>query len=368
MSTDNAYDRIIIGAGCAGLSLAKDNPEGMATLLIDPSPRRQDHSWGFFATDELTAAQSMARKIWHQWAIITPQGKTVQHSSRFPYAGIESKAWLTHCRNQGQSKGVMHLSASVKEISDDYAMTADHGAIKAGQIFDSRPPAIPEGMMIQHFIGHEVEADKPVFDPQCAILMDFRCDQSRGIHFIYVLPYTDKRALVESTMFSPKLEDDGFYETAIADYLRDHFKVSSAMVLRRERGAIPMGVVGKVANPQTASVIPIGGAGGAIRPSSGYAFAFIQRQIALIQNNAATTSPHQPIDLWMDRVFLNVIANRPKLAPKIFSTIGKALSGDEMALFMSGQASNAIRMKVILAMPKFPFIKAAIAQFFRRRL
>ena len=40
-------------------------------------------------------------------------------------------------------------------------------------------------------------------DSSRAILMDFRCDQSRGIHFIYLLPFDDRTALVESTMFAP---------------------------------------------------------------------------------------------------------------------------------------------------------------------
>ncbi|MCE2517828.1 MAG: lycopene cyclase [Alphaproteobacteria bacterium] len=377
-------DHLIIGGGCAGLSLARmlppqpsqgpssqgqpseSPPSKGQTLVVEAHPRKQDHSWGFFVMDELADAAAMARKSWTKWQIITPDAAFTQHSTNHPYAGLESKAWLTHCRGAALANGVKFTQAIITAISDQGVVDTDHGAIKAGMIYDSRPPSPPDGAMIQHFIGHEVETPRPVFDPDCAVLMDFRCDQSRGIHFIYVLPYSDRRALIESTMFSPKLEDDGFYETAIASYLKDQLKVDNAMVLRREKGAIPMAEVGRAISGGPVPVIPIGARGGAIRPSSGYAFGFIQQQITALTTALSadklpsTTSPHQPIDLMMDRLFLKVIARRPSLAPRLFAAMAKALNGDEMALFMSGRATMGLRLKVILAMPKWPFIMALV--------
>ena len=59
--------------------------------------------------------------------------------------------------------------------------------------------------MLQHFVGWEVKAAAGAFDPTTAILMDFRCDQTQGMHFIYCLPFSDQEALIESTLFSPEL-------------------------------------------------------------------------------------------------------------------------------------------------------------------
>ena len=36
------------------------------------------------------------------------------------------------------------------------------------------------------------------------------------------------------------------------------------------------------------------------------------------------------------------------------------LNGDEMARFMTGDADYLLRLKVIMAMPKYPFLKALI--------
>ena len=56
--------------------------------------------------------------------------------------------------------------------------------------------------------------------------MDFRCNQSRGLHFIYVIPFSKKKALIESTLFSKNVEDRKFYLSAINSYLKDNFNTN----------------------------------------------------------------------------------------------------------------------------------------------
>ncbi|MEK9925229.1 MAG: hypothetical protein VW736_06320, partial [Alphaproteobacteria bacterium] len=73
------------------------------------------------------------------------------------------------------------------------------------------------------------------------------------------------------------------------------------------------------------------------------------------------TTPHKTVDLLMDDVFLHVLRTRPDLAPSLFLRMGSALSGDEFALFLSGEASWTLRLKVIMAMPKWVFVRAALA-------
>ena len=360
---DRNFDLLMIGGGCASLSLArraKDLPHPHVAV-IEGKTRRQDHAWGFFDSAITAEASAMARKKWHAWQIITDAGTITHQSDTRPYTCLESKAWLTFCQKEARQHGVEFIQDTMTGYGSGGVVTKS-GNYNAPIILDSRPLTIPEGMMIQHFIGHEVQVNKPVFDSNTAILMDFRCDQSRGIHFIYVLPFSPYQALVESTMFSPKIEDTAFYETAIDDYLAAHCGVTEKIILRREQGAIPMGVI---IDDQDHS-LAIGGRGGAIRPSSGYAFGFIQKQIdGLIKKLKEgqipqDLSPHAPLDLWMDRIILTVIRHNPTLAPRLFHAMAKALTGDEMARFMSGYADHALRLKVIMAMPKWPFLKAVL--------
>jgi len=57
-------------------------------------------------------------------------------------------------------------------------------------------------------------------------------------------------------------------------------------------------------------------------------------------------------------LFLHVLRSSPQKAPQLFSKMAGRLSGDEMARFMSGRADNRLRLKVVMAMPKLPFLMA----------
>ena len=349
----------ILGDGCAALSLAAraDELPAHEITLVRPSgaPAAAEHIWGFWGGAGLETATKLARASWTRWAIATETDRVVMTSSDRPYFALQRSEWTSHCRASAQANGV--TLQTVPNTNDD--MPADDAGI---QQFDSRPPPVPRGMMLQHFIGLEVRASAPVFESDTAVLMDFRVDQSRGMHFIYLLPFSSTEALVESTLFSPETLDDDVYLAAIHSYLERQYGLVDFEVLRRERGVIPLGRLDR----RDPAIPGIGGNGGAIRPSSGYAFIFIQRQIdnAIVAAKAtgklAVTSPHRTIDLAMDAVLLTVLRHWPEHAPELFLRMAKSLSGDEFARFLSGEAGWGLRLKVVMAMPKLPFLRGAL--------
>jgi len=339
----------VIGAGCAGLSLAAratDLPHHRLSIIDQETILPDDHIWGFWSMPWLQTASHAARARWPRWRIVSADQTVVHHSERHPYCALHRHAWLQRCRSQAQAAGVTFFTHSGDGESPH-------------QLLDSRPRPVPDGTMLQHFTGWEVTAKSGAFDPSTAILMDFRCDQSRGMHFIYCLPFSDHQALVESTLFTPKLAPADFYETAISAYLQDVCSLADFKVTRRESGVIPLGVLGR----HDPALAGIGANGGAIRPSSGYAFSFIQKQIDYAVTHAIAGKPlpvgvpHSGFELWMDRIFLAVLRQRPELAPSIFTGLAGCLSGDEFALFLSGEAGPKIWLKVIMAMPKLPFVR-----------
>ena len=348
----------VIGAGCAGLSLAAraaDLPGHKLSLLSPKQDDADDHIWGFWAMEWLQPATSAARKRWDKWQIISNDQQVLHHSAQHPYCAIHRHRWLQDCHEKAEAGGVefrynLSARASVEQIFAEQTIV--------GQILDSRPPPVPNGTMLQHFVGWEVRAAAGAFDPTTAILMDFRCDQTQGMHFIYCLPFSDQEALIESTLFSPELAPTDFYEAAIISYLKSICDLSVFKINRRESGVIPLGMLGR----HDPGLVGIGANGGAIRPSSGYAFSFIQKQIDHAVSNATAGEPltvgvpHSAFELWMDRIFLAVLRRHPELAPHIFTAMAAALNGDEFACFLSGQAGVKIWAKVIMAMPKMPFL------------
>ena len=348
----------VLGAGCAGLSLACYAAQADSNLDISvfgkvSQAATQAHIWGFWKTGWLDMPASLARKSWKHWQIITEEGAICQTSHSYPYHALESTKWLSHCLNQ--LRGRAEFSELMPDEQDiDYPC------------FDSRIPELPAHPMLQHFLGLEIYSERPVFTPDTLILMDFRCDQSHGIHFIYLLPFSEHEAMIESTLFSPDPLPEETYLASINEYLARHYQLDGYTELRRERGIIPM--CETMATGQNS--LPIGANGGCIRPSSGYGFSFIIKQVKGLVTDMGTgrlassrenmRAPHRWLDRQLDKVFLRVLRRHPHLAPAIFLSMARALDGDEMAMFMSGFARPATYAKLIWAMPKLVFIKAAI--------
>ncbi len=347
----------VLGAGCAALSLAaRSNAfSSHQFTIIDPETHvADDHIWGFWAMPWLDHVANFTRKTWHNWRIISPDLVLELSSKTHPYCALSRHEWLTHCRQRAKDAGVSIVHS------------LDH--LNPKQILDSRPPKSPPGALLQHFLGYEITSNNDVFKPDTAILMDFRCDQSRGVHFIYYLPFTQRRALVESTIFSPSLVSEDFYDKAIKDYLADHLDCLDYTINRRERGVIPMASL----QQRDPDLTGIGANGGAIRPSSGYAFSFIQKQIDQISNSAKpermlqVKNPHSRFELMMDQIFLRVIRRQPTLAPVIFTSLARRLNGDEFACFLSGEATIKTWLKVVFAMPTWPFLSSLLPQITKK--
>ena len=74
--------------------------------------------------------------------------------------------------------------------------------------------------------------------------MDFRCDQSQGVHFIYILPFSSTNALVESTRISETLCPRKFYKEEIKTYLSQKLDYGEYKIISEER-KIPMGQLTK---------------------------------------------------------------------------------------------------------------------------
>lgn len=350
----------VLGDGCASLTLATRAKElhGHAITVVRPeaAPEPKDHMLGFWGTPDMAFAAQHARHTWPNWSIITASGHATLTSEAHPYHAMHKLAYLKHAKKEA-------LEAGVRFIDEGH-----HSESPPSMVFDTRPPCAPSGAMLQHFAGMEVEVDRPVFDPTTAVLMDFRVDQTHGMHFMYVLPFSPTRALLESTMFSTEVMPRAHYKEAIASYLFEHHKATMVEVISEEQGVIPMGKLG-LHDP---AIPGLGANGGAIRPASGYTFAFIHQQIQGAVERVRRgqplrfTRPHKRVDVWMDSVLLAVLRHWPHQGPRLFGRMAQSLSGEEFIRFMSGRAGWGLRFKVMLAMPKLPFIRGVSKMMFSR--
>lgn len=217
-------DIAIIGGGSAGISLAV-KLKHLTTVVVEPKqPDERDVSWALWAKSaQLEELGSAIKGRWNQWRLVDHQREILHTSDLYQYISLSSADYLRNCESQ--------LSPNTQLVRDCAEHIQSEGCggnfSVAGQryhaqhIFDSRPAKLDKQGLKQHFLGIEIQTKKPLTETKIATLMDFRVDQSRGLHFIYALPFSDRSLLIESTMISTTLEPMDWYRTAIYQWLKD---------------------------------------------------------------------------------------------------------------------------------------------------
>lgn len=358
-------DIAIIGGGSAGMALATQLDNLSAVVFEPKTAAERDCSWATWAQPQQLEDLSPAISgSWNQWRLIDHSGEIIHQSSQYRYTSLSSGQYLQHCE-AGLKDSVSLVRAPIESLVTEGGggqFIADGQSYKAEKIYDSRPPELNDNSLRQHFLGWEISTTEPIENADIATLMDFRVDQSHGLHFIYVLPYSDRHLLVESTMISTQLEDKDWYRNAISQWLAER-NIQIQSKLREEYGVIPMAPV----QPQNTEIASIGAAGGAVRLSSGYGFSTIQTQMAALGESIAAGEYRVPTPfskrlIFMDKVFNRALNAQPDHGVRLFMATARALNAEQFARFMLGSASLIEWAKVALAMPKWPFIKSALKQ------
>jgi lycopene beta-cyclase len=356
-------DIAIIGGGSAGITLATKLSHCSAVVVEPRTPAERDCSWALWADNPQQQQFAAATKgSWRQWRLIDDHSEVIHSSDHYRYTSLSSAQYMTQCE-RALPAGIHLVRAKAENVvaaGKGGSFTAAGQHYRAAHLYDSRPPTMAEPSLKQHFLGWEISTKAAIEDPHIATLMDFRVDQSRGLHFIYALPFSDHRLLIESTMISNQLEDKAWYRQAIEQWLRDQ-NIEIEKKIGEEAGIIPMQTV----IPVDAATAGIGAASGAIRLSSGYAFAGIQIQIGALAKRISAgvysvPAPISPTLIRMDKIYNRVLLAQPELGVTMMMKTAQALDAEGFARFMLGRASVLDWTRVILAMPKMAFIKQVL--------
>ncbi|MBC8103929.1 MAG: hypothetical protein H7Z41_15250, partial [Cytophagales bacterium] len=112
--------------------------------------------------------------------------------------------------------------------------------------------------------------------------------------------------------------------------------------------------------------VSIGLAGGAARPSSGYAFLRIQRRCRRLAEAVARgdwaslrPAPTQQRTAVLDRIFLRTMRQNPGAVPGYFERLFSRVPPDALVRLLSDSASLLDCLAVIRALPPGDFVRAA---------
>ena len=349
------FDYIIIGGGCAGLSLAHElnlykKFENRTLAIIEPREEyKRDKTWSFWKVIDHNF-DDCVKKSWNNFTINSKYETQHLHCNDFPYQSIDSGLFYSKIINELKKNKNICFFKDIKEINTNNSF-----------IFNS-VPTINKNIenLWQHFCGVEIQTKNDIFDDKIINLMDFNCDQRNSVHFFYTLPFERNKALIETTWLSNMTDTSIMnYDEQIKKYIEQNLKIKNYDIIFKEQGAIPLFTT---KNTNEKNKINIGTAGGMTRLSTGYTFLNIQEHSKYIRENFDNLKKLESFKIqskykFLDQVFLKVLERNPKIMPKIFCDMFK-VKANTVIKFLSNKSNFIEDISIILKMPKSTFIKA----------
>ena len=348
------FNYIIIGGGCAGLSLAyeleiNNKLENKTLAIIEPRTNYdRDKTWSFWKISPHNFEDCVI-KSWDNFSVNIVDKTNYINCAKTPYQSIDSGLFYKKIISKLKNNKNIYFLKTLEDLNVSDALIFNSLAnIKSNK-----------NNLWQHFGGVEIETEKKFFDKEIMNLMDFDCDQKNSVHFFYTLPYSENRALVESTWLSNmKDETERNYQDQLTNYIEKKLKIKNYKIMYKEQGKIPLFYPQMV---KKKNEIFIGTAGGMTRLSTGYTFLNIQEHSKYICKNFEKINKVKNFEIqkkykYLDKIFLKVLSKHPRRMPEIFYNMF-TVNNEKVVKFLSNKSNIIDDISVILKMPKTIFIK-----------
>lgn len=373
------FDFALLGGGAAGLSLAlalvRSPLREKSIIIVEKDEKTtNDRTWCFW-TDAPSPFDGIARRVWPRLRFLAPGLDRTWDLLPFRYVMLRGIDFYDHARRELTRHNMTFVRGEGEvEDGDSFAtIRVGERTYQAEWAFDSRirpedvTPRPPYNYLKQHFLGWEVETERPVFDPDTVTMFDLRTPQRGGITFFYTLPFSPRRALVEYTLFSGELLPPEEYESALRAHL-EGLGAGGYRVLETERGVIPM-TDHPFPRRLGGRILAIGTRGGRVKPSTGYAFARIQRdseRIAaslLLHGHPFAIPPDRLRYRLHDAVMLEILAREPELGRPVFSAIFEKNPIQRVLKFLDNRTAWWEDLPILAAHAPGPFLRAIWRRF-----
>ncbi len=290
-------DYILVGGGLQNglIALALEAVRPDATVVMverGPAPGG-NHTWCFHAGDLASITAGVPSWIdrlivarWDGYDVAFPAHTRTLES---PYACVSSERFAEEVTaSLRRPRGRLVTRASAIEVGTHHVLVrhadGSQERLSAHSVIDARGPegardagAARSGW--QKFLGQELQLAGPhgLVRP---MLMDATVRQLDGFRFLYVLPLSANRVLVEDTYFSDGTRIDVTeLRERVAAYVAERGWRTAAL-LREEVGLLPL----PLQHPPPVASAPLvaGYAGGWFHPVTGYSFPIAARLASMI--------------------------------------------------------------------------------------
>ena len=395
----------VLGGGASGSllvrALADAGVAGSIVLVDDGSSPIDDRIWASWRALHEGPDPAVSR-CWRRLAVATPRGELELGLRAHRYVAVRGRdlrAATDSALSQLDGTRRTEHAVSLHEDGDHAVVTTDEGLLVADLVFDSLGllPGVAEAPTASmSFEGWEIETDEPVIDDGRVLLMDFRephlharrdadtrdvverddrrgrvdaaetVDGPGGVAFVYTLPLSPTRALVEHTRFGARQSSAS---PALSAYLDESIGAGRYRVARRECGVLPLRP--SVARPRTAHCLSIGTEAGMVKASTGYGYGLMRRDAACLARELGDGLPprglrrraHREV---MDAVFLRLAAGDPAKLVESLDALFSRNSADLVLRFLDETATAREEARLVSSLPVRPFVGSALGALIGR--
>jgi lycopene beta-cyclase len=376
-----AEDRLIIAggglSGClAALALAELRPEVSVLLLESAARFGGNHIWSFFDADVDEDARWLVDPLvearWEAYDVRFPKRRRTLPT---PYNSLTS-ARLDRLMRERLTPDRYRLGSEIETIAPDHVRLAGGESIAAAAVIDARGAGDLSALDLgwQKFVGREYRFEKPhgLLRP---IVMDATVDQADGYRFVYCLPFSDTRMLVEDTYYSlsPALDPADLGER-IEAYMASQGWLPAALE-REESGVLPVAMGGTIAGIWNAQpgVPKLGLRGGFFHPMTGYSLPDAVRTALLVARQRDLGAPalhdvlrREAARLWRERGFYRLLSRmlfRAAAPPERYRVLEHFYRLDAALIdrFYAGRTGLADKIRILSGKPPVPVSRALAA-------
>ncbi len=370
------FDYVIVGNGLAGLQLAlalsnDDFFKRKQIALIDFDYKiNNDKTWSFWEKGngkwDNIVLQSWTKSVFH-----TNEQTININFEEYTYKSIRALDFYKEVKSQIEKKDNVNFiideviqlleEQKVKIICNENTYYADH-------VFDSRLPKEffinkkKHTLINQHFKGFIIQTEVHAFNSEVFTMMDYRMQYKETTSFVYILPLTSKRALVEYTFFTPFTVEEKDYDSLLNKYIKEKLNIKQYDILETEMGNIPMTTF-PFEKYNTNKITKIGTAGGWVRGSTGYSFKHTEKKVSKIiinlkENKQPSAQLRNNRFKFYDKIFLKVLYDENEKGPWIFKQFYKKNKIETMFRFLDEESSFKEELSIMCSLFSWSFIKA----------
>jgi lycopene beta-cyclase len=370
------YDVILVGAGLANgliaLRLRQLQPQLKCLLLESQAHPAGNHTWSFHQSD-LSAQQFhwLAPSISSRWSGYQVRFPALRRNFDGDYCSIASSDFARHL--YAAMGDDLWTDAAVKDVKPTQVTLADGRELHAQVVIDGRglQPTPHLQLGYQVFVGQEWQLAQP-HGLQQPILMDATVDQQAGYRFVYTLPLSADRLLIEDTHY---VNQPTLVESVARQHIVNYAKQQGwalSMLLREERGALPITLSGDIDSfwQQQRDQPSSGLRAGLFHATTGYslpsAMALAELIATILPTDASTLSQHIERfarQQWREQRFFRLLnrmlflAGRPDQRWRVMQRFYR-LDAGLISRFYAGQLRLSDKARILCGKPPVPIGEA----------